>query len=166
MGAFPRGAPRGAGWWRLRYFFGGKERMLNLGTYPEVSLNQARERRDAARKLIAAGQAPSQARQVEKAARQPPQTEQALAAAGKPGLDTFEYVAREWLTSIHESAASAGHAQRTRIRFEQEAFPWLGRRPLAEIEAPEMLACLRRVTARGAIETAHRLKDACGQVFR
>ena len=61
---------------------------------------------------------------------------------------------------------SEGHAERTRIRLEQDAFPWLGRRPIAEIEAPELLQCLRRVEARGAIETAHRLKDACGQVFR
>ncbi|HOB95147.1 MAG TPA: integrase arm-type DNA-binding domain-containing protein [Aquabacterium sp.] len=158
--------PGGSGWWRLRYRFAGKEGMLSLGTYPEVPLSLARERRDAARKLIAAGTDPSLARKEEKAARQQQQTEQALAAAGKPGPGTFEYVAREWLAEIHESAVSAGHAQRTRIRFEQDAFPWLGGRPLAEIEAPEVLACLRRVTARGAIETAHRLKDACGQVFR
>ncbi len=87
-------------------------------------------------------------------------------ATGKPGPGSFEFVAREWLATVHEATVSAGHAERTRIRFEQDAFPWLGRRPIAEIDAPDVLACLRRVTARGAIETAHRLKDACGQVFR
>jgi integrase len=61
---------------------------------------------------------------------------------------------------------SAGHSERTRIRLEQDAFPWLGRRPIAEIEAPELLQCLRKIEARGAIETAHRVKNACGQVFR
>lgn len=67
---------------------------------------------------------------------------------------------------MHEAKVSPGHAQRTRIRFEQDVFPWLGARPIAEIEAPEVLRCVRRVVERGAIETAHRIKDACSQVFR
>ena len=83
-----------------------------------------------------------------------------------PGLGTFEHVAREWLATIHEGKVSEGHADRTRIRLEQDAFPWLGRRPIAYIEAPELLQALRKVEARGAIETAHRVKNACGQVFR
>ncbi|WP_155935889.1 phage integrase central domain-containing protein [Methylibium sp. T29-B] len=91
---------------------------------------------------------------------------QALAAAGLPGPGTFEHVAREWLTTVHQVKVSAGHAERTRIRLEQDVFPWLGRRPIAELEAPELLTCLRRVEARGAIETSHRIKDSCGQVFR
>ena len=89
-----------------------------------------------------------------------------LADSGLPGLGTFEQVAREWLTNVHVPKVSSGHAERTRIRLEQDAFPWLGRRSIGEIEAPELLKCLRRVEARGAIETAHRIKDACGQVFR
>lgn len=158
--------PTGAGWWRLRYWIDKREGMLSLGTYPEVSLKDARQRRDEARKLIAAGGDPSDERKAEKANRAARAVAKALAEAGKPGLGTFEYVARDWLTTVHEAKVSAGHAERTRIRFEQDAFPWLGRRSIAELEAPELLACLRRVTARGAIETAHRLKDACGQVFR
>ena len=74
--------------------------------------------------------------------------------------------ARDWLTTIHQSKVSAGHADRTRIRLEQDVFPWLGRRPIADIEAPELLQCLRRVEARGAFETTHRIKDSCAQVFR
>ncbi len=89
-----------------------------------------------------------------------------MVAAGLPGPGTFEHVAREWLATVHEAKVSAGHAQRTRIRLEQDAFPWLGRRPIGEIEAPALLQRLRRVEAHGAIETAHRVKDACGQVFR
>lgn len=157
--------PGGGAWWRLRYRFDGKEQMLSLGTYPEVPLVLARERRDAARRMIAAGTDPSQARKAEKAARQQQQAEPEL-VAGQPGPGSFEVIAREWLTTIHEAKVSPGHAERTRIRFEQDAFPYIGRRPIADINAPEVLACLRRVTARGAIETAHRLKDACGQVFR
>lgn len=79
---------------------------------------------------------------------------------------SFEAVAREWLVTVHDHKVSAGHAERTRIRLEQMVFPWLGGKPIGEIEAPELLQCLRRVEARGAIETAHRVKHACGQVFR
>ncbi|MBL8348928.1 MAG: integrase arm-type DNA-binding domain-containing protein [Burkholderiaceae bacterium] len=156
----------GAGWWRLRYRFGGKEGMLSLGVYPDVPLALARQRRDEARALIAAGTDPSAARKADKVAQAARQTVEALQAAGEPLPGTFEAVAREWLATVHVAKVSAGHAARTRIRFEQDAFPWIGARPIAELEAPEVLTVLRRVTARGAIETAHRLKDACGQVFR
>lgn len=158
--------PNGVGWWRLRYWIAKREGMLSLGTYPEVSLKDARQRRDEARKLIATGADPSDTRKAEKVERARQMEVLAMAEAGLPGPDTFEYVARDWLMTVHEAKVSPGHAERTRIRFEQDAFPWLGRRPLAEIEAPELLAILRRVTARGAIETAHRLKDACAQVYR
>jgi integrase len=158
--------PTGAGWWRLRYRLDGREQMLSLGTYPETGLRDARGKRDAARKLVAAGTDPSQARKDEKADRASKREAQALADAGLPGTGTFEFVAREWLATQHEAKVSPRHSARTRIRLEQDAFPWLGRRDIAQIEPPELLACLRRVEARGAIETAHRIKDACGQVFR
>lgn len=158
--------PSGSGWWRLRYRMTGKEQMLSLGVYPEVPLKLARERRDEARAMVAAGTDPSAVRKADKVAQAARQTVRALEAAGAPLPGTFEAVARDWLTTVHQAKVSAGHAERTRIRFEQDAFPWLGRRPLAEVEAPELLATLRRVIDRGAIETAHRLKDACGQVFR
>ena len=116
--------------------------------------------------LIAAGVDPSEARKAAKANRDRQREAQALADAGKPGPGTFEFIAREWLSTVHEAKVTAGHADRTRIRLEQDAFPWLGCRPIGEIEAPELLQRLRRVEARGAIETAHRNKDACGQVFR
>ncbi|MDE2396270.1 MAG: integrase arm-type DNA-binding domain-containing protein [Burkholderiales bacterium] len=158
--------PNGAGWWRLRYWIDGKEGMLSLGTYPETGLRDARDKRDEARRLIAAGGNPGETRKSDKAALAKWREAQALADAGLPGPGTFEHVAREWLATVHEAKVSAGHAERTRIRLEQDAFPWIGRRPIGEIEAPELLQCLRRVEARGAIETAHRIKDACGQVFR
>jgi Arm DNA-binding domain len=156
----------GVGWWRLRYRLDSRERMRRVGTSPETGLRDARIKRDAARKLVAAGGDPSQTRKDDKAERLDARKAQALADAGQPGPGTFEFVAREWLTTQHEAKVTPSHAQRTRIRLEQDAFPWLGRRPLGEMEAPELLQCLRRVEARGAIETAHRIKDACGQVFR
>lgn len=158
--------PDGAGWWRLRYWLASRENRLSLGTYPEVSLADARGRRDAARRLVAAGVDTSEKRKAEKVATAAKVEADRLADAGLPGPGTFEHVAREWLAMVHEAKVSTGHAERTRVRLEQDAFPWLGRRPIGEIEAPELLQCLRRVEARGALETAHRIKDACGQVFR
>ncbi|MCE2917796.1 MAG: integrase arm-type DNA-binding domain-containing protein [Rubrivivax sp.] len=158
--------PTGSGWWRFRYWRDGREGMLSLGTYPEVSLKDARLRRDEARKLVAAGIDPGEARKADKAARVEAREAEELEAAGLPAVGSFEAVAREWLDTVHVAKVSAGHAERTRIRLENDLFPYIGRRPIAEVEAPELLACLRRIEARGAIETAHRAKDACGQVFR
>lgn len=156
----------GAHGWRFDYSHSGKRLTLSLGTYPDTGLALAREKADRAREQVAAGVNPSDtrkaARQVQTARRDADMRE----AAGLPGEGTFEAVAREWLETVHLHKVSVGHAERTLIRFEQDAFPWLGRRPLVAIEAPELLACLRRVEERGAVETAHRTKNACGQVFR
>jgi integrase len=156
----------GAHGWRFAYAHGGKRLLLSLGTYPDTGLALAREKADDARKLLAAGIDPSATRKATRQAQAAQRVADKLEAAGLPGPGTFEFVAREWLANIHAAKVSAGHAERTRIRLEQDAFPWIGRRPVGEIEPPELLACLRRVEARGAIETAHRVKDACGQVFR
>jgi integrase len=158
--------PNGSKYWRMKYRFGGREKRLAFGVYPEVTLKEARQRRDEARRLLAAKTDPGEVRKAEKAAGAAKAQAEKLTAEGKALPGTFEAVAREWLTSVHEKKVSAGHSERTRIRLEQDVFPWIGPRPMAEIGAPELLACLRRVTARGAIETAHRIKHACGQVFR
>jgi integrase len=156
----------GAHGWRFDYSHAGTRKTLSLGTYPDTGLALARKNAIEARELVAAGIDPSAVRKATKAGNAVKREAEALEAAGLPGPGTFEHVAREWLVTIHEAKVSEGHAERTRIRLEQDAFPWLGRRPIAEIEAPELLQCLRRVEARGAIETAHRVKNACGQVFR
>ncbi|WP_243311515.1 tyrosine-type recombinase/integrase [Fundidesulfovibrio agrisoli] len=144
--------PNGGKWWRLRYRFEGKEKMLSLGVYPDVALKEARERRDEARKLLANGVDPSQARKDGKAL----EAEQA---------DTFEAVAREWHARIASSWTE--RTAKTNIsRLELDVFPFLGRRQIKEISASELLAVLRRVESRGAEETARRLRTLCGQVFR
>lgn len=89
-----------------------------------------------------------------------------IVEAGLPAPGTFEAVARDWVVTVHEAKVSEAHAARTVARFENDVFPWIGRRPIGDIEPPELLTVLRRIEARGAIETAHRTKDACGQVFR
>lgn len=151
--ALPRGTPNGGRWWRPRYRFGGKEKLISLGTYPDTGLKTARERRDAARKLLESGVDPSETRRAEK-------------ARNSQVANGFEAVAREWHATIHVAKVSFGHASRTLIRLEQDVFPWLGRLPIGEIKAPQLLQTMRRVEARGAIETAHRVLQACGQVFR
>ncbi len=156
----------GAHGWRFDYAHGGKRKTLSLGTYPDTSLALARSKADDARKLLAEGTDPSDVRKLNKAAQQLQADAEQRESLGLPPVDSFEAVARNWLATIHESKVSAGHAERTRIRLEQDVFPWIGRKPIAEVTAPDVLACLRRVEARGAIETAHRIKAACGQVFR
>ena len=158
----------GAHGWRFDYTspVTGKRKTLSLGTYPDTSLAAARKKAQDAREAVAQGVDPSDTRKASKAQRVAVAETERLIADGKPLPGTFEFVARDWLVRVHGVKCSPGHADRTRIRLEQDAFPWLGRRPIGEIEAPELLECLRRVEARGAIETAHRIKDACGQVFR
>ena len=143
----------------------GGSQNLSLGTYPDTGLALARRKADEARKLVSDGTDPSDVRKAAKADNLREREAGRLAAADLPPAGSFEAVAREWLSTVHDAKVSGKHAERTRIRLEQDVFPWLGRRPLAEIKPPELLACLRRVEAWGAIETAHRVKYACGQVF-
>ncbi len=145
--------PNGSKLWRFRFIFDAKEQSLSLGAYPDVTLARAREEASKARAKLAEGVSPAKQRQAEKAAAQ-------FASEG-----TFEFVAREW----HAKNASAwveSHSGRILARLEANAFPWIGPRPVGEIKAPELLAVLRRIEARGAVETAHRTLAVCGQVFR
>jgi integrase len=147
-------SPRGGKWWRLKYSFAGKPRLLSLGTYPDIGLKAVRQRRDEARRLIAQGVDPSAARRAEKVTR------------SQAATNSFEAVAREWHATVHVEKVSAGHAARTLIRLEQDVFPWLGGLPIIDVKPPHLLQTMRRIEARGAIETAHRALQACGQVFR
>ena len=157
--------PSGAGWWRLRYRFAGKEGMLSLGTYPAVGPADARARRDEARRLIAAGTDPSEHRKAEKQEQAvKAQAEQAI-AKGEAAPGSFEALVREWWTTRHAPAVSKKHADRTLTRFQQEVFPWLGARPANEVKRLELLEVLMKVGERGAIETMHRLKNHCREAF-
>ena len=144
-------SPAGGKWWRWKYRFGGKEKRISLGVYPDISLKLARERRDAVRQQLAAGIDPGQARKAQKFA---------LA-----GAKSFEAIAREWHMKFSAGWVPS-HSGRILRRLENDLFPWLGKRPVADITAPELLSVLRRIESRGAVETAHRAKQNCGQVFR
>ena len=145
-------APAGGKWWRLKFRVDGKEKRLSLGVYPDVTLAMARERRDDARRLLATGADPSAHRKASKL------------ALTEAGLGSFEIVAREWFEKQRLGWAKS-HSNKIMRRLEREIFPWLGTRPISEIQPAELLTVLRRTEAR-AIETAHRVLQNCGQVFR
>ncbi len=146
-------APTGAKYWRFKYRIGGKQKRLSMGVYPDVPLAKARERRDEARKLLADGIDPSDHRKATRTAR------------ADRAANSFEVVAREWYGKLAPTW-NAAHGDRIIRRLERDVFPWIGGRPVAEVTAPELLAALRRIEARGALETAHRALGNCGQVFR
>lgn len=146
-------SPAGGRWWRLKYRWAGREKRISLGTYPKVSLREARRRRDEARGLLDAGKDPSAERRAAKLA--------AAAAAG----NTFEAVARAW----HKSWAttrSAKHAAQVMRRLELDVFPALGAVPIASIRAPDIVAVAKAVEQRGAHDLARRAIQISGQVFR
>ncbi len=146
-------SPTGGKWWRLKYRFAAKEKRLSLGVYPEIGLKEARERREAAKRLLADGIDPSVERRVQKIA-----TVERVA-------NSFEAVAREWHAKYTPSW-SESNAKKVLARLENDVFPWLGSRPIADLKAPELLAVCRRVESRGALDTAHRVLQTCGQIFR
>jgi integrase len=146
-------APSGGKLWRVKYRFDRKEKRLALGAYPEIGLRDAREKCAAARKLLANGVDPGAHRKAEKT------------AGAERSANSFEVIAREWIAKKSDAWVS-GHTGKIVLRLENDAFPWIGKRPIAELTAPEILACLRRVEARGAKDTAHRILQNCGQIFR
>lgn len=145
--------PNGSKYWRMKYRFDGKEKKLCFGVYPEISLKEARERRDDARKLIANGIDPGEAKKAHKAAKQ----EQAA--------NSFEVVAREWFSKNKDTWAPS-HADKIITRLERDVFPWLGAKPVSEVTPPAVLEVLRRIESRGTLDTAHRAKGNISQVMR
>ncbi|MEI8169833.1 MAG: integrase arm-type DNA-binding domain-containing protein [Rhodoferax sp.] len=140
-------------YWRMDYTFGEGRNTFAMGVYPAVSLAKARQRRDKAHELLADGIDPNAAKKSEKTAK--------LATNG----NTFKAIALEW----HETKVSGWstvHADTTMERMEKNIFPWLGARPLTDIEAPEVLTTLKRIESRGAIDTTHRVKSIMSTVFR
>jgi integrase len=145
--------PNGSKYWRQKYRYNGKEKTLAHGVYPDVGLKDARERRDAARKLLADGIDPGENRKVQKSAK----VERAA--------NSFEVIAREWFAKNRESWA-VSHADKIIARLENDVFPWLGGKAIAEITAPDVLSVLRRIEGRGTNDTAHRAKSNISQVMR
>jgi len=139
--------------WRLAYRFAGKQKTLSIGEYPIVSLTDARAKREEAKRQLVNGIDPSAAKQAAKA------TMQGAAA------NCFEVIAREW-HKTHMTSKSEKHAKKTLNALEKDVFAWLGKLPITKIEAPDILAVLRRIEQRGANDLAHNTKSIIGQVFR
>lgn len=141
-------------YWRMKYRYGGKEKLLALGKYPEVTLKQARAGREQAKRLLAEDMDPVANRAISKA-------KQVEATA-----NTFRAVALDWLESVHKKNVGATTYPKNERRLEMYAFPKLGRRPMAGIEPQDVLAVLREIEGKGHVDNAHRLKTLIGQVFR
>lgn len=145
--------PTGGKLWRLKYSFIGKEKLLALGTYPEVSLADARQRREDARKQVANGIDPGEVKKAKKA------------SSDDSNEYSFEVIAREWHSKflLHKSES---YRDKMMANFERDVFPWIGNVNVADLKAPEVFSVLRRIESRGALETAHRTRSACSQVLR
>jgi integrase len=145
--------PNGSRWWRLDYRFMGKRKTLSMGVYPDVGLKDARIRRDDARKLLAADVDPGENRKAVKASK--------VAQCA----NSLEIVTREWYGK-YSTTWNEAHGERIIRRFERDIFPWLGNKAISEITPPELLATIRKIEDRGALETAHRALGNVGQVLR
>jgi integrase len=146
-------AATGGKLWRYSYRFDGKQKTLALGSYPDTGLKEARERHAAARKMLAAGVDPNENRKNEIAAKK-------LSAA-----NCFELVAREWWQSYMKNKADS-HKDKVIRRFELYLFPWIGKKPISEITAPQFLEVIKRIERQNIAETAKRTLQTAGQVFR
>jgi integrase len=147
-------APTGGKLWRWAYRFEGKQKTMALGSYPEVTLAQARERRETVRQLLASGVDPMAQKKADKAAK---------AAAAE---NNFEAVAREWWGHWKTARTSTHHVDQTLRRLETDVFPTIGMRPISEIEVPELVAMAKEIEQRGATELAKRSLQMCSMVFR
>ena len=150
-GLFLMVTPTGGKLWRFKYRYDGKQKLLAFGTYPEISLLDARKRRDEARSQLAHGIDPGAVRKAKK-------------QANIQETETFEIIAREWHKRFI-SNWTIEYASKIMSRLEGDVFPYIGAKPINEIKAPELLTVLRRVEARGTFELAHRIRTICGQVF-
>jgi integrase len=144
--------PSGGKLWRFKYRNNNKSKTMALGAYPEISLLDARQRREDARKLLANNVDPGAVRKAQKQAK-------------IEDTETFEVIAREW-HGRYAPTWKARHAESLLTRLRRDVFPYLGTRPIKDIKAPELLTVLRRIESRGALETAHRARSICGQIFR
>ena len=143
----------GGKYWRYNYRYMGKHKTLSIGVYPEVSLKEARELHYQARRLLSDGIDPTHERKLEKAMKL------------EQSENSFEAIALEWLGRQRPTWAKS-HTDNVEGRLRNHVFEYIGKRPIAEITAPELLTMLRRIELVGHHETAHRVRSVCGQVFR
>lgn len=145
--------PNGSKWWRFRYRFNNKAKMISLGTYPDVSLSQARDRREEARKILANGQDPSEKRKEDKSLLQ------------HKSFNSFENIALKWFDHW-QVTHDERHGKNVKSRLQSDVYPILGAIPISEITAPQIVKCIKAIAARGANDVAKRCHQNIGQIFR
>jgi integrase len=155
----------GAHGWRLDYSFQGRRKTLSLGTYPSTTLAIARRKADAAREKVADSLDPSQERKAERVGHAKAREAEERQQQGLPPVDSFEAVAREWF-EVKRGGWAKGYADKIIARLTADVFPYVGKEPVGGVTPVQLLDVLRRVEARGVIETAHRTLENCGQIFR
>lgn len=156
--------PNGAKWWRFDYTFNTKRKTLSVGVYPETTLADARRKAKEARNQVSNGIDPSDTRKEAKTVQRATLENEKRIDAGLPAIDSFEFIAREWYTK-NITSKSESYQKRVLNIFERDLFPWLGKRPISGIKAPELLEVLQRIETR-SIETSHRALRLSGVVFR
>lgn len=145
--------PNGSRYWRLKYRFAGKEKLLAVGVYPDVTLAQARSRREEAKKLLGEGKDPAQERRLDKLSRQ------------IEVESSFEAIAREWYKRRFDNW-SVSYREEMMKTFEKDVFPFIGHRPIKDIKPLELLAVLSKLEERGATEKARKVRQRCGEVWK
>ena len=151
--------------WRFDYTFEGRKKTISFGTYPATTLAIARRKAEAARQLVAEGFDPSAQRKSERAVHAKANEARHRAKEGLPELDSFEAIAREWY-GIKRTGWATSYGEKVMARLEGDVFPWLGRTQIAEIAPAQILEVVRRIESRGVIETAHRVLESIGQIYR
>ena len=151
--------------WRFDYTFDGRRKTISFGTYPATTLALARAKAEEARQQVREGLDPSGLKKAAKKARDVRREAERRIDEGLPPEGSFEAVAREWYEKQAPGWALS-HAEKILRRFERDVFPWIGARPVGELTPADLLGVLRRIEARGAIETTHRVQQICSQVFR
>jgi integrase len=146
-------SPTGGKLWRMKYRFSGKEKLLSFGTYPAVSLRDARERREEAHKMLEQGKDPGEVKKAAKAA---------IEAAN---INSFEAVAREWF-SRWKTDKPTSHSSKVIAHLENDAFPWIGSKLASDVNPATVLSVLHRIADRGALDTAHRVKGIISMAMR
>lgn len=145
--------PNGSKYWRLKYRYLGKEKVLALGVYDQMSLAEAREARDGAQKQVKAGHDPSQLKRQQKLQR------------AQDAENSFEAITRQWHAQ-RVATWSKNYSIEVLHRMETDVFPHIGFRPIGQITPPELLQAVKKIEKRGALEAAHRTLQLCGQVFK
>ncbi|MDD2367439.1 MAG: integrase arm-type DNA-binding domain-containing protein [Desulfuromonadaceae bacterium] len=153
FGLFLLVTPTSGKLWRFDYRIGDKRKTMAFGAYPAITLADARQRREEAKKLLANGGDPSENKKAQKTTQ------------GELDANTFEVIAREWHTKFSHTWVPS-HAKHKLERLEKTVFPWIGKRPIKELTAPDVLSVLRRLESRGILDTAHRVRFECGAIFR